>query len=196
MRKYLILEKSEGDMDHFTSQLAERLKALRQDVALTLEQLAQQSGVSRATLSRLEKGEVSPTAEVLGKLCAVYRLPMSRLMAMVEDEFVPLVREADQEVWHDAETGFTRTKVSPPAAKLKGEIIRGKLEPGNQISYDQPSLAGLEHHLVMLDGALFIRIDDQHYSLKAGDCLRYQLFASSEFITPPDSGADYLIMLV
>ncbi|MCF4098062.1 helix-turn-helix domain-containing protein [Maritalea mediterranea] len=183
-------------MDNFTSQLAERLKTLRQDADLTLDQLAQQSGVSRATLSRLEKGEVSPTAEVLGKLCAVYGLPMSRLMAMVEQEFVPLVRQEEQEFWHDAKTGFTRTKVSPPAAKLKGEVIRGRLEPGCQIIYDQPSLAGLEHHLVMLDGALLIRIDDQHFRLKTGDCLRYQLFASSEFIAPPDSGAEYLIMLV
>ncbi|AVX05001.1 hypothetical protein MXMO3_02489 [Maritalea myrionectae] len=183
-------------MDSFSTNLAARLKQLRLDTDLTLDQLAQQSTISRATLSRLEKGEVSPTAEVLGKLCAVYGLPMSRLMAMVEDEFVPLVRAADQDVWHDAKSGFTRTKVSPPAEKLKAEVIRGTLEPGKQIIYDQPSLAGLEHHLIMLEGALFIRVDDHHFSLKAGDCLRYQLFASSEFITPPDSGADYFIVLV
>lgn len=183
-------------MDRFATQLAERLKQLRHNADLTLDQLATHSGVSRATLSRLEKAEVSPTAEVLGKLCAVYRLPMSRLMATVEDEFVPLVRQIDQQVWHDAKTGFTRTNVSPPAATLKGEIIRGQLEPGKTITYNQPSLAGLEHHVVMMQGKLTISIDDQHYSLNAGDCLRYQLFAGSKFITPPDCGADYFIMLM
>ena len=36
--------------------------------------------VSRASLSRLENAEVSPTASVLGRLCAAYGLTMSRLM--------------------------------------------------------------------------------------------------------------------
>ena len=65
--------------------IAQRLKALRQERGWSLDELAGLAGVSRATLSRLENADVSPTAAVLGKLCAAHGLTMSRLMMMVED---------------------------------------------------------------------------------------------------------------
>ena len=48
--------------------LARRLKALRHEHALSLDELASRSGVSRTTLSRLENAETSPTANALGRL--------------------------------------------------------------------------------------------------------------------------------
>jgi len=81
--------------DNETEQrLAARLKQLRVEQGWSLDQLASASQVSRATLSRLENGEVSPTTSVLGKLCAAYGLAMSRLLRMVEDDFPPLLRRA------------------------------------------------------------------------------------------------------
>ena len=62
--------------------------------------------MSRATLSRLENAEISPTASVLGKLCAAYGLPMSRLMMMVEADFPPLVTADEQPVWRDPAIDF------------------------------------------------------------------------------------------
>ena len=88
--------------------IARRLKALRAERGWSLDELAGRSEVSRASLSRIENAEVSPTASVLGKLCAAYDLPMSRLMHMVEDDFAPLVRRDRQPLWTDPATGFRR----------------------------------------------------------------------------------------
>ena len=74
----------------------------------------------------MEKGDVSPTAETLGRLCAAYALPMSRLLMMVEESFDPKVPFGCQPEWSDPETGFTRRSVSPPAAGLSGEVMEGK----------------------------------------------------------------------
>ncbi|MRU32324.1 helix-turn-helix transcriptional regulator, partial [Xylella fastidiosa subsp. multiplex] len=62
----------------------------------SLDELAGRAALSRATLSRLENAEVSPTANALGKLCGAYGLTMSRLMRMVEDDFTPLLPAAAQ----------------------------------------------------------------------------------------------------
>src|SRR6185369_13524860 len=113
---------------------------------------AKRSGVSRATLSRLENGEVSPTASVLGKLCAAYGLTLSRLMHMVEDEFAPLVPRAAQPVWTDPSVGFRRRSVSPPARTLAGEALECELDPGARIAYDRAPRPGLKHHLVLVEG--------------------------------------------
>jgi transcriptional regulator with XRE-family HTH domain len=50
--------------------LAERLRALRRARRWSLDELSALSGVSRASLSRIENGDVSPTASVLGRLAA------------------------------------------------------------------------------------------------------------------------------
>ena len=176
--------------------IAERLKALRKDRGWSLDELAKRSGVSRATLSRVENAEVSPTAAVLGKLCAAYGLTMSRLMHMVEDDFAPIVRRDAQLIWTDPEIGFRRRSISPPAQALAGEALECELDPGTRIDYGEPPRPGLEHHLLLIEGRLTVNIDRQRHDLRPGDCLRYQLFGASAFATPPETSARYVLFMV
>lgn len=176
--------------------IADRLKALRSERRWSLEDLAKRSEVSRATLSRLENAEVSATAVVLGKLCAVYSLTMSRLMRMVEEDFAPLVRREEQSVWTDPTIGFKRRSISPPAKTLAGEALACEIDPGAEITYDAPPRSGLEHHLFLIEGRLNVSLDGHCHELGAGDCLRYQLFGKSAFSTPEDCGARYILFMV
>src|SRR5260370_2328418 len=108
------MENTHSDNSSIDRLIAQRLKSLRAERGWWLDELARSSNVSRATLSRLENAEVSPTTGVLGRLCATYGLTMSRLMHMIEDGFVPLVRRSAQPVWIDQSIGFRRRSVSPP----------------------------------------------------------------------------------
>lgn len=179
-----------------TPRLADRLKRLRQDAGWSLDTLATRSGVSRATLSRMENAEVSPSAEALGKLCAAYRMPMSRLIRMVEQDFAALVPADAQTVWHDPATGFARRSISPPADALRGEVIAGTLPAGARIAYDTPPVEGLEHHLVLQSGRLTLTVDGTDHVLTPGDCLRYRLHGPTAFEAGPDAPAHYLLFLV
>ncbi|MBI1245977.1 MAG: helix-turn-helix domain-containing protein [Alphaproteobacteria bacterium] len=174
--------------------IAERLKAMRADRGWSLDELAKRSGASRASLSRLENAETSPTASLLGRLAAAYGMTISRLLHRVEDEYAPLVRRADQPVFVDPDTGFRRRTVSPPSAGLDGEVLEGELKPGTSIAYDASPREGLEHHLVMLEGELDITLSGATHSLKAGDCIRYRLAGASAFRTRRRA-ARYLIFI-
>ena len=176
--------------------IAQRLKGLRAERGWSLDELARRGNVSRATLSRLENAEVSPTASVLGKLCAAYGLTMSRLMRMVEDDFAPLIRRSAQAVWTDPTVGFRRRSVSPPARTLAGEVLECTLEPGARITYDRPPRPGLEHHLLLIEGQLEVSVDGHTYDLRPGDCLRYQLYGPSAFATSDQCGATYILFIV
>lgn len=182
--------------EDLTPRLAARLRSLRQDRDWTLDRLAEASGVSRATLSRLENAEVSPTTEVLGRLCSAFGMTLSRLLAEVETGFQPVVREGERSLWHDAAAGFERRVVSPPAGALQGEVIECRLAPGAAIDYEAPPVPGLEHHLVMLDGTLEVTVDGAAHRLAAGDCLRYRLSGASAFRADGAHGASYLLFLV
>jgi transcriptional regulator with XRE-family HTH domain len=180
---------------NLNDRLAERLRQIRMERDWSLQQLADASGISRSTLSRVENAEVSPTAETLGALSTAYRITISQLLAPIEAPFMPLVREAEQSLWHDAENGFSRRVVSPPSGGLKSEVVRCELDAYQMISYAAPSVPGHEHHLVMLSGTLSVTVGGEEHRLEAGDCLRYQLYGPSRFQTGVDP-ASYFIVLV
>jgi transcriptional regulator with XRE-family HTH domain len=176
--------------------LAGRLAELRLARGWSLEELAQRADVSRSTLSRLERGEISPTATLLGRLCAAHGMPMSRLLAEVEPEPPQLVRAAAQPVWRDRETGFTRRSVSPPHPGLRGEVVEGVLAAGADIAYEEPPVAGLEHHLWLRDGTLRLTVGGAEHAITPGDCLRYRLWGPSRFVNPGPGEARYTLLIV
>lgn len=190
------MEGPANDTAAIDRRIARRLRDLRGERGWSLDELAGHSGVSRATLSRLENADVSATAHVLGKLCSAYGLTVSRLMHMVEDDFAPLVRRDAQALWRDPGGGFRRRAVSPPARDLAGEVLECELDPGTRITYDRPPRRGLEHHLLLVEGRLEVAVDGQVHDLHPGDCLRYQLFGPSAFTVPRPGKARYVLFIV
>ena len=177
-------------------QIARRLQALRAERGWTLETLAARTGLSRATLSRIERGELSPTATMLCTLCAQYGWSISRLMAEAEDGPPALVRAQEQVIWTDPETGYVRRILSPPNPHLKGELVEVLLPAGVEVSYGSSPMPGLEHHLWMLDGVVQLEIQGASYRLEKGDCLRYVLSGPSRFACRGKRPARYLISFV
>lgn len=184
----------EAEATALDQDIAGRLRALRRERGWSLDDLALRSGVSRATLSRLENAETSPTTAVLGRLCAAHGVTLSHLIRLVEDAFPALAPRAAQPVWSDPGSGFTRRSVSPPARDLAGEVVDVTLAAQARIAYEAPPRAGLEHHLVLLEGDLTVSLEVGAQTLAPGDCLRYRLHGASAFAT--ETGARYLLFLV
>ena len=89
------METKAPSLDAASTRLAERLRALRHARRWSLDELSALSGVSRASLSRIENGEVSPTASVLGRLAGAHRTTVSRLLTDIEGDAPALVRLTD-----------------------------------------------------------------------------------------------------
>jgi transcriptional regulator with XRE-family HTH domain len=176
--------------------IAARLAALRTARGWSLDALADRTGISRATLSRLERAELSPTAAMLGRLCSAFGWTLSRLMAEAETRAPQFVPAADQAIWTDPETGYRRRAVSPPAAGLRGEMVEVRLPPRAVVAYDASPVPGLEHHLWMLDGAVSVEVGGTAWGLRAGDTLRYVLNGPSRFTCTSRREARYVIALV
>lgn len=176
--------------------LAERLKSLRVADKCSLADLAVRTGISRATLSRMENADVSPTTNMLSKLCAAYGLTLTHLLSMVENNYVPHVKTKDQSIWQDATAGFKRISISPPSKALKSELLKCEIEAGKKIHYDVPAVSGLEHHLYLTDGSLTVTVDNQAYTLKPGECLRYHSNGSTTFETSQTQSAQYILALI
>ncbi|MFD7816809.1 helix-turn-helix domain-containing protein [Streptomyces sp. NPDC059785] len=182
--------------DAIDARLAARLAELRTERGWSLGELAERSGVSRSTLSRAERAEISPTAALLNRLCGVYGRTMSRLLSEVEAEPVQVVRAAEQRIWEDRASGFVRRSVSPPDAGLRGELVEGRLAAGADIAYDRPPVPGLEQHIWVLDGALEVTAQGATHELAAGDCLRLRVWGPTRFRSPGPEEARYALAVI
>ncbi len=176
--------------------IARRLARLRAESGLTLGALAERTGISRATLSRLERGELSPTAAMLGRLCTAYGWTLSRLMADAETRPPNLVPAAGQAEWKDPGSGYRRRVVSPPAPGLRGELVEVHMPAGASVAFEASPVPGLEHHLFLLEGSLSLEVDGTVFKLRAGDCLRYVLNGPSRFQGLGKREARYLVAMV
>ena len=95
----MVTTTSVKDSRDIEQRIALRLAQLRADKGWSLEALADKTGISRATLSRLERAELSPTAAMLGTLCTVYGWTLSRFMTEAETRPANLITGAMAASW-------------------------------------------------------------------------------------------------
>jgi transcriptional regulator with XRE-family HTH domain len=176
--------------------LVTRIAALRKEQRLSLQKVSKRTGISRATLSRLERGETSPTASMLGRLCALYGKTVSHLMAEVEATPSFLIRRQAQTVWQDPESGFLRRIISPPGPGLRGEMIEGNLPPGASVDYGSPLRDEFERHVLVLSGGLELTQNGVVHRLRPGDCLRFVQYGASRFFAPGATAARYILFAI
>jgi len=187
---------SHADASSIELRIARRLAALRAERGWSLDALAERTSISRATLSRIERAELSPTAAMLGNLCAAYGWTLSRLMADAENGPSSVVRAKDQVIWKDPETRYVRRVVSPPHPQLKGEMVEVMLPAGAKVSYDDAAIPGLEHHLYVLEGAVEVEVNGATLRVEKGDCARYVLTGPIRYACRGKRPARYVIGLV
>ena len=99
--------------DSINQRIGARIRIERESRGWSLTELAERAGVSRAMIHKIERGESSPTATLLGRLSGAFGISMSMLMARAEMQEGKLLRFADQPVWHDPQSHYLRRHVSP-----------------------------------------------------------------------------------
>jgi transcriptional regulator with XRE-family HTH domain len=156
----------------FDARIASRVKALRLAGGFTIDGLAERSGVSRAMISKIERGDVSPTAVLLAKLSNALDVTLSQLFRDGEDDGM-LVRAASRRVWRDPATGYIRRNVSPVSSPV--DIVDVTLPPGAHVTHDNAVPLHLTQLVWVFEGQLTMSIDDVTHVLGAGDCLQMRL---------------------
>uniref|UniRef100_A0A7C1SZN8 XRE family transcriptional regulator n=1 Tax=Agrobacterium albertimagni TaxID=147266 RepID=A0A7C1SZN8_9HYPH len=181
--------------DQFEKHVAERLKRLRVERGLTLDQLADLSGVSRAMISRIERSEASPTAALLARLCSALGVSLSVFFASTEVEQSPLSRRADQPVWRDPESGYLRRAVSSQVAGSRTDIVEVEFPAGAEVRFPgRPSGRSQTQHVWVFDGVIELTVGETVHRLEAGDCLFMNVGDVHGYRNPTDQPARYAVV--
>lgn len=178
--------------------LAARVRDLRRDRSMTLEQLATLSGVSRSMISLIERQETSPTAAVLNKLADAFGLSLPALFAGDAPVALPepVSRRADQQVWTDPASGYVRRQLSPAGVDTPVELVEVSFPAGATVVFDNPlRRTGVEQQLWLIRGVMDISHDGRTWHLQTGDCLAVSLGDRITFHNPGAQQARYILAL-
>jgi transcriptional regulator with XRE-family HTH domain len=174
--------------------IAQRIKQERDARNWSLAELAERSGVSKAMISKIERGEASPTATILGRLSGAFGQQLSTLLASAEQSSDRLLRHEDQPVWTDPETGYVRRRLSPPNGGIL-ELLRIDLPPNARVSYPPDAFTFQHQQMWVLRGVLVFQEGAETHTLKAGDCLQLGRPMACTFANPGVQPCSYLIAL-
>ena len=179
--------------------IASRVRELRDAQGFSLDTLAERSGVSRSTISLIERGQSSPTATVLDKLATALAVTLASLFedsAAPAAEPSPMARAAAQPVWTDPTSGYVRRNLSP-AARSPIQLVEVNFPAGQQVAYDTSARDVEIHQQVwMIDGVMEMTVGEVHWRLETGDCLTMRLDCPIVFRNPTREPARYLVALV
>jgi transcriptional regulator with XRE-family HTH domain len=181
------------------NRIASRVRELRDAQGFSLDALAERSGVSRSTISLIERGQSSPTATVLDKLATALAVTLASLFeesAAPAAEPSPMARAAAQPVWTDPTSGYVRRNLSP-AARSPIQLVEVNFPAGQQVAYDTSARDVEIHQQVwMIDGVMEMTVGEVHWRLETGDCLTMRLDCPIVFRNPTREPARYLVALV
>jgi transcriptional regulator with XRE-family HTH domain len=190
----------------------ERLRGERRARGWPIERLAAASGVSRAMISKVERGESSPTAVLLGKLSAALELSVSELLAPgappggeagaggdagVAGDPAPgggaVRRAADTPEWRDPDTGYLRRQVSTP--RFPAAVTEVTLPPGARVPYPAGAYAFIAQLVWVLSGQLTLTDGHAEHALAAGDTFELGEPRSREFRNDGAEDCRYLVVV-
>lgn len=159
-----------------TDRLASRLRDERAARGLSLEALAQLSGVSRSMLSQIERGESSPTVASLWHLTRALGIDFSELLDAAPGEGSPILElhRADQVPVIERKDSQTSIRILSPPEDVGGtEVYELRFEAGGHLTSD-PHRSGCVELLTVLDGALDVTSGSATEHVGSGDTIRYR----------------------
>lgn len=179
--------------------LAARISQLRSHRGLSLDALAERSGVSRSMISVIERGESNATAVVLDKLAAGLGVTLASLFDPPTDAAAPnpVSRHQQQNTWRDPASGYRRRNLSPTSMQHSLQLIEVHFPPGARVAFEGPLRESrIEEQLWLLEGIMQITVGGEMFELYEGDCLAVSLDQPVMFHNPGTAPARYLVAIV
>lgn len=182
-----------GDAD-LTALVGGNLRRLRGRRGLSLERLAQQSGVSRAMLGQIELGQSAPTINVLWKIARGLDVTFSALLTTHQRRGPQVVRARAAQLLTSSDRKFSSRALFPADQARRVEFYELKLATG-AIEHAESHAAGTVENLVVAAGSVEIDVDGHKHLLETGDALMFDADAPHVYRNRGKSDAlMYLVM--
>jgi len=149
------------------------LRRLRTRRGLSLERLAQISGVSRAMLGQIELGQSAPTINVLWKISTALGVPFSGLIGQRQAGGVVVLRGDSAKTLTNHDGTYSSRALFPFDEPRRVEFYELHLKPGGEERADAHA-PGTVENLVISQGTVEIELEGARHVLGRGDAIVFE----------------------
>ena len=158
---------SRDDAHEIVQNIGRHLRAARQERGLTLRQVAATSGLTAAFISQLERGDTSASVSSLVNICAALGIEVTSLFEKPSSTLVRRTDRAPAMLGGEGVVDYLLT----PAGEKRAQVIETHLEPGGYADEQLYTRGGELVICLVQSGTLELRIEDDVFTLGAGDTI-------------------------
>jgi transcriptional regulator with XRE-family HTH domain len=154
-----------------TPRVGARVRSLRRERGLTIEQLAAATGLTKGFISQLERDRTAPSLSSIARICDALGVPLSHIF---EREPAPaLVRRSERARINGSPASANHLLSSRDEARF--QAIESEIAPGASAGDELSSLPGEMEFVYVLAGTLELQVGDETHVLREGDAFTYPL---------------------
>jgi len=149
------------------------LRRLRTRRGLSLERLAQISGVSRAMLGQIELGQSAPTINVLWKIARALEVTFSALISARTQSGALVLRASESKILTSKDRSFSSRALFPFDEPRRVEFYELHLAASSVEEADAHP-PGTSENLVVTAGTIEIDVGGDTHRLETGDSILFE----------------------
>lgn len=180
-------------MDQIHKKVGKNLQAVRKARGLSLEQAAELTGVSKAMIGQIERGDSNPTISVLWKIVNGLRISFTSLIEE-EEPSVSVVEAAEIEPFVEEEGAYRSFPLFPFDQRKGFEMYAVQMDPGC-VHESEPHNDQVEEYIVVTGGSLDVIVAGEAYTINAGNAVRFPADRPHAYRNGADQVTTYITLI-
>ena len=159
-------------MENLNEIVARNLKSIREEKKLSLDKVAELTGVSKSMLGQIERGESNPTITTVWKIANGLKISFTSIINAPKCDTVIIDRK-DMEPLIEDNGKYRLYPYFPYEDGRHFEMYSVEIEKGGYLSAEAHG-DGTQEFITVYDGEMTIRVNREEFVVKAGDSIRYK----------------------
>ncbi|BFH63697.1 MULTISPECIES: helix-turn-helix domain-containing protein [Paenibacillus] len=180
-------------MDSIHIRIGNNLGRIRKQRNLSLDKMAELTGVSKGMLHQIERGNTQPTVTTLWKIATGLQISFSSLLKDDQASVSISVRKDIPDVTED-DGRCSVYMLFPFDPHTRMELFTIVLNPGgNYIS--SPHNDGVQEYITVTSGIFKLQVGDEVYNLQEGSAVRFAGNVQHRYMNPSDEDTTIQVIM-
>jgi len=186
-----------GPTQEAQQEIGARIREMREERNISLEELAKQTGFDVDFLARIESNEVQPQLGTVLRLSKALDSAFGRLLAGAGDKPFSITRRHERKAVSRTTSAKGQKKLysySSLAPEVSGRHMEPLIVRLEENPDEETSMHEGEEFIFVLEGTVLLKIGDERFELEPGDSA-YYLSSQPHLVAAEESSATILAVL-
>lgn len=151
--------------------IGDTIRQIRKDMKLSLDMASKMTGVSKAMLGQIERGESNPTISTLWKISSGLKVSMSTFVSSADNSH-DLIDVSDISPVEEEEGQMLLYNIFPFDPISGFDYLEIHLEPGCRHE-SEPHANVMNEYIVVRQGVLELVVNEEVYTIKQGQAMSF-----------------------